>query len=98
MAETEQQLEALDHLGPGFHIMDYYQLKTDNRNLNDKLEDRDNELIKIRKSAQNIMQLLAHNREKSNAIDTDIKKFSGELENVNIEYEDVCFLRIDSYY
>ncbi|RZC38064.1 DUF4201 domain containing protein, partial [Asbolus verrucosus] len=88
MTEKVKALEALDHLGPGFRIMDYVQLKIDNRDLQDKLEEREGELTKLRRSCQNTIQILAHNREKTALLDLDIEKLREELESVVVDYSD----------
>ncbi|XP_044269599.1 coiled-coil domain-containing protein 96 [Tribolium madens] len=87
--ETQDALNAIDNLGSNLHLIDYEQLKLDNRNLQDKLEERDLELTRVRRKCQNAVQILAHRREKNAALDADITYLNERLEGVSGEYEDV---------
>lgn len=87
--EKLKALNELDHLGPGYRIMDYVQLKIDNRDLHDKLEEKESELIQLRKNCQHTMQVLAHNREKTQVADLDKEKLQNNLEDVDRDLSDV---------
>lgn len=87
--ETLDALAAIDNLGSNLHLIDYEQLKLDNRNLHDKLEERDSELTRVRLKCQNAVQILAHRREKTAAMETDIAYLNERLEGVSGEFEDV---------
>ncbi|CAH1367043.1 unnamed protein product, partial [Tenebrio molitor] len=87
--EKQETLNALDNLGPDLHLIDYEQLKLDNRNLQDKLEEKELELTRVRAKCQNAVQILAHRREKTAALDVDITHLQERLEGVEGEYEDV---------
>ncbi|XP_970780.1 coiled-coil domain-containing protein 96 [Tribolium castaneum] len=87
--ETQEALNAIDNLGSNLHLIDYEQLKLDNRNLQDKFEERDLELNRVRRKCQNAVQILAHRREKNAALDADITYLNERLEGVSGEYEDV---------
>lgn len=87
--EKLKALDELDHLGPGYRIMDYVQLKIDNRDLHDKLEEKESELIQLRKNCQHTMQVLAHNREKTQVADLDKEKLQNDYEEVDSDLNDV---------
>ncbi|RZC36314.1 DUF4201 domain containing protein [Asbolus verrucosus] len=87
--EKMEALDALDNLGPDLHLIDYEQLKFDNRSLHDRLEERENELTKIRLKCQNAVQILAHVREKSSDVDININYLHERFQTVSNEYEDV---------
>ncbi|KAJ3663101.1 hypothetical protein Zmor_007410 [Zophobas morio] len=89
VTETQESLDALDNLGPNLRLIDYEQLKFDNRNLLDKLEEKDLELARVRYKCENAVQILAHRREKVAALDRDLEVMTDRLENLTGEYEDV---------
>ncbi|XP_044269600.1 coiled-coil domain-containing protein 96-like [Tribolium madens] len=80
--ETQDILDSLDNLGPNCRLIDYEQLKTDNRNLYEKLEEKELYLTSIRQECRNVMQILAHTREKSNVLNLDIKNYQEQLDGV----------------
>ncbi|KYB25987.1 putative autophagy-related protein 11 [Tribolium castaneum] len=80
--------ENLDSLGPGYGIMDYVQLKADNRKLYDILEEKEAELTKLRLACKDTIQVLAHNREKSQVVNLDIEKLKEELQVTETELND----------
>ncbi|XP_048525239.1 coiled-coil domain-containing protein 96 isoform X2 [Dendroctonus ponderosae] len=72
---VEEKLDAinkLDNLENNLHLADYEQLKSDNRSYADKIEERDEELARLRNKCQNTIQILAHMREKSAALEADM--------------------------
>ena len=48
----------------GMHLIDYEQLKIENTNLNEKIEERNEELLKLRKKATTTIHILTHVKEK----------------------------------
>ncbi|RZC42550.1 DUF4201 domain containing protein, partial [Asbolus verrucosus] len=82
--EKMKAIDALNILGPDLHLIDYEQLKFDNRSLHDRLEERKNELTKIRLKCQN-----ARVREKSSDVDININYLHEKFQTVSNEYEDV---------
>lgn len=85
-------LDELDNLGAGYHIMDFVELKQDNKVLQDRLEEKEAEILKFRDGTKNTMQILAHNREKLEQTDVDIAKYREIFETLNQEYFDVLTL------
>ncbi|KAK6643120.1 hypothetical protein RUM43_004623 [Polyplax serrata] len=71
--EKERQLKAMEYFGDGLHIADYEQMKVDNQNYTDKIEEKEEELAKLRAKTQGIIQNLAHVREKAYAVGGDIE-------------------------
>ena len=53
-----------EELGEGLHVIDFEQLKIDNVNLNEKIEERNEDLIKLRKKITGTVQVLTHVKEK----------------------------------
>ncbi|KAJ3663102.1 hypothetical protein Zmor_007411 [Zophobas morio] len=86
--EKQDMLDSLDNLGPNLHLADYEQLKSDNRNLQDKLEEKELELDELRAQCRHVMQVLAHNREKLKAIDNGIGDYRDRLDEITADYLD----------
>lgn len=89
VGEKKTALHALDCVGDNLHLIDYEQLKIENQSHTDKIEERDEELTRLRVRCQGAMQCLAHVREKSAAIQIDIQSLTERYEEVEIEYAEV---------
>ncbi|XP_050315482.1 coiled-coil domain-containing protein 96-like [Anthonomus grandis grandis] len=79
----------LDEIAPGFLLADYEQLKSLNRGYADKIEEKDEELTKQRAKCASTIQILAHLREKSSALETDLDDLEEELEVTEMTYADL---------
>jgi proteasome assembly chaperone (PAC2) family protein len=51
-------------LAEGLHLIDFEQLKIENQTLNEKIEERNEDLHKLKKKNTNTVQILTHTREK----------------------------------
>ncbi|KAI8619521.1 hypothetical protein BC830DRAFT_1203630 [Chytriomyces sp. MP71] len=60
----EQLLRQKEELADGLHLIDFEQLKIENQTYNEKIEERNEELLKLRKKITNIVQVLTHVKEK----------------------------------
>lgn len=60
----QQELSAREDLGAGLHLIDFEQLKIENQSSNEKIEDRNEELLKYKKKIHTMVQVLTHMREK----------------------------------
>ena len=60
-------------LAEGLHLIDFEQLKIENQTLNEKIEDRNEELGKLKKKLTNTVQVLTHVREKLQFVEEDAK-------------------------
>lgn len=87
--EKQKALQAADKLGPNLRLIDYEQLRIENRGFADKVEDRDEELTKLRNKCDSVFQVLAHLREKSASATLDIIKEQEILQAVEIEFIEV---------
>ncbi|KAK9885461.1 hypothetical protein WA026_010956 [Henosepilachna vigintioctopunctata] len=85
-AEKTAELKSLDNIGEDLSLMDYEQLKIENRSLADKLEEKEEELTKLRIKCRNAVQVMAHVREKAAALDADMDVLKEDFEEVNYEY------------
>lgn len=87
--EKQAKLQDLDKLGDNLRIIDYEQLKVENRSHADKIEERDEELTRLRRKCESSSQILAHMREKSASATLDLIENTKRLEEVEIECMEV---------
>eukprot|EP01062_Namystynia_karyoxenos_P074531 TRINITY_DN7146_c0_g1_i1.p1 TRINITY_DN7146_c0_g1~~TRINITY_DN7146_c0_g1_i1.p1 ORF type:complete len:427 (+),score=232.46 TRINITY_DN7146_c0_g1_i1:107-1282(+) len=57
-------LKEKEKLTDGLHLIDFEQLKIENTNLNEKIEERNEELLKLKKKATTTIHILTHVKEK----------------------------------
>jgi hypothetical protein len=53
-----------EELAEGLHLIDFEQLKIENQTYNEKIEERNEELLKLRKKITTTVQVLTHLKEK----------------------------------
>ncbi|XP_049869149.1 coiled-coil domain-containing protein 96-like [Pectinophora gossypiella] len=87
VAEQEAIIRKLERIGPGLYVAQYEQLRIDKLNYTNKIEERDDELIKNRMKCTEHNQILAHIREKMHHTSevTDITEC--DLGDAEIEYQ-----------
>ncbi|CAM9330673.1 unnamed protein product, partial [Discosporangium mesarthrocarpum] len=64
LRKLEGNLRAKEQLAEGLHLIDFEQLKIENQTLNEKIEERNEELLKLRKKNTTTVQVLTHTKEK----------------------------------
>ncbi|CAG9317538.1 unnamed protein product [Blepharisma stoltei] len=64
LMKLEEQSKDKEKLAEGLHLIDYEQLKIENQTLNEKIEERNEELHKLRKKIETTVQILTHTKEK----------------------------------
>ena len=57
LKKREQQLKAKEELAEGLHLIDFEQLKIENQTYNEKIEERNEELLKLRKKITSTVQV-----------------------------------------
>ncbi|KAL0278600.1 UNVERIFIED_CONTAM: hypothetical protein PYX00_000373 [Menopon gallinae] len=87
--EKERELKTMENFGNGLYIMDYEQLKIDNQNYSDKIEEKEEELTKLRVKTQCNIQNLAQVREKAYAIEGDIEITEAKYGDIEAEFNNV---------
>lgn len=83
--DFEYQLRALETIDGKLHLIDYEQLRIENQNFTDKIEERDDELRRLRVRYNGAVQSLAHVREKSSIIEMKIDDLANETITVEDE-------------
>ncbi|XP_052791281.1 coiled-coil domain-containing protein 96-like [Mya arenaria] len=64
LKKKEHQLKSKEELAEGLHLIDFEQLKIENQTYNEKIEERNEELLKLRKKITSTVQVLTHLKEK----------------------------------
>ncbi|CAF2414519.1 unnamed protein product [Rotaria sp. Silwood2] len=68
LKKRELQLKAKEELAEGLHMIDFEQLKIENQTYSEKIEERNEELMKLRKKISTTVQILSHIKEKLNFV------------------------------
>ena len=80
MNRLKKELKKMEDYFEGLHIIDFEQLKIENNTLTEKIEDRNEEIHRIRNKINENVQTLAHLQEKAKFIsgDNSLKKNKNE--------------------
>ena len=74
-----------EQLADGLHLIDFEQLKIENQTLNEKIEERNDELSKLRQKIVSNVIILSHTREKFQFITKQNEKQNEELKKLEKE-------------
>ena len=66
-------------------MIDFEQLKIDNQSLNEKIEERNEELLKLRKKTTSTVQVLTHLKEKLQFVQAENQVLKAELTGLEAE-------------
>ena len=85
MNRLKKELKKMEDYFEGLHIIDFEQLKIENNTLTEKIEDRNEEIHKLKNKINYTVQILAQQQEKSKFVssENEIKK----TENENLKKE-----------
>jgi len=64
LSKLEKALQNKERLADGLHLIDFEQLKIENQALSEKIEDRNEDLMKLNKKTTTTVQVLTHLKEK----------------------------------
>lgn len=64
LAKQQKKMKDKEELAEGLHLIDFEQLKIENQSLNEKIEDRNEDLHKLKKRNTTTVQILTHTKEK----------------------------------
>ena len=86
LKDLESRLKQKEELAEGLHLIDFEQLKIENQSLNEKIEERNEELLKLRKKTTTTVQVLTHLKEKlqfvqkkNNILDSELGDLDTQL-------------------
>jgi histone deacetylase 6 len=60
MQRLEQVVKQKEELAEGLHLIDFEQLKIENQALNEKIEERNEEVLKLKKKITTTAQVVYH--------------------------------------
>ncbi|XP_033010298.1 coiled-coil domain-containing protein 96 [Lacerta agilis] len=69
--KLDASLKAMEELAEGLHLIDFEQLKIENQTYNEKIEERNEELMKLRKKITNTVQILTQVKEKLQFVEAE---------------------------
>ena len=79
LKKAERHLREKEQLADGLHLIDFEQLKIENQTLNEKIEERNEELHKLRKKKTTTVQVLTHIKEKLQFVEGQAETLKQEL-------------------
>eukprot|EP00761_Pharyngomonas_kirbyi_P004626 gb/GECH01004631.1/.p1 GENE.gb/GECH01004631.1/~~gb/GECH01004631.1/.p1 ORF type:complete len:372 (+),score=117.03 gb/GECH01004631.1/:1-1116(+) len=90
--EYRNQIDALNKMisekeefSKGLHLIDFEQLKIENSNLQEKIDERNDDLSKLRKKATRTVHILTHVREKLQFMQSENRELKKELSQLDSE-------------
>jgi len=84
LKKREQQLKAKEELAEGLHLIDFEQLKIENQTYHEKIEERNEELLKLRKKITNTVQVLTHLKEKLQFVQGENGEQRAKLRDIEV--------------
>lgn len=88
LRRIENALRQKEELAEGLHLIDFEQLKIENQSLNEKIEERNEELLKLKKKTTTTVQILTHVREKLQFIEKENAALGSQLSALEAELAD----------
>ena len=85
LRKLEQTLRQKEKLADGLHLIDFEQLKIENQTLNEKIEERNEELLKLRKKTTTTVQVLTHLKEKLQFVQAENQLLNHDLADLEID-------------
>eukprot|EP00878_Enallax_costatus_P032172 GHUV01035284.1.p1 GENE.GHUV01035284.1~~GHUV01035284.1.p1 ORF type:complete len:447 (+),score=170.33 GHUV01035284.1:36-1376(+) len=85
LKKLEATLRDKEQLAEGLHMIDFEQLKIENQSLNEKIEERNEELIKLRKKTTITVQILTHMKEKLQFVEGENEDLQQQLQQLESE-------------
>jgi len=83
--KLEQKLKLKEQLAEGLHLIDFEQLKIENQTLSEKVEERNEELGKLRKKNIVTVQVLTHLKEKLKFVEHENHVTKSKLTKLEVE-------------
>lgn len=85
LRKLEGNLKRKEELSNELHLIDFEQLKIENQTLNEKIEERNEELLKLRKKTTTTVQVLTHLKEKLQFVQAENQLLKVELAELEAE-------------
>ncbi|XP_037082914.1 coiled-coil domain-containing protein 96-like [Pollicipes pollicipes] len=85
LGHLEQTLRDSEELAGGIHLIDFEQLKIENQTYAEKIEERNEDLTKLRRKISNTVQILTHLKERIQFEEAENQRRKNTLETVSAE-------------
>ncbi|XP_021066848.1 coiled-coil domain-containing protein 96 [Mus pahari] len=85
LVHFETRMKAQEDLAEGLLLIDFEQLKIENQTFNEKVEERNEELLKLRTKVTSNVQIITHVKEKLSFIDTENSCKKAQLSEVDAQ-------------
>ena len=85
LKKLQATLKKKEELAQGLPLIDFEQLKIENQTLNERIEDRNEELLKLRKKTTATVQVLTHIKEKLQFVQQEVSVQKEKLEGLDGE-------------
>lgn len=83
LQKLEQRVRQREQLAEGLMLIDFEQLKIENQSLNEKIEERNEELTKLNRKCQATIQVITHVKEKLQFLEKDNDSLVGQLADLD---------------
>ncbi|CAG9464100.1 unnamed protein product [Pedinophyceae sp. YPF-701] len=80
LARLEETLRSKEELAEGLHLIDFEQLKIENQALNEKIEERTEELSRLQRKSMAAVLVLTHVKEKLQFVEQEAETLTSRLE------------------
>jgi hypothetical protein len=77
--KLSEQMQKREQLADGLALVDFEQLKIENSTLAEKIDERNEEISKLRRKTTTAVQTLTHLREKLHFVNADVARLQSEL-------------------
>jgi len=85
LKKLERTHRAREQLADGLHMIDFEQLKIENQTLHEKIEERNEELTKLKRKKTVTVQVLTHVREKLRFYEKNNRANQTDLNELEVE-------------
>merc|ERR1712002_535043 len=85
LKKRELALKQKEELAAGLHLIDFEQLKIENQTYNEKIEERNEDLLKLKRKIESTVQVLTHLKEKLEFVSTQNEDLELKLEEIEKE-------------
>jgi chromosome segregation ATPase len=75
----QNEIKKKEQLAEGLHLIDFEQLKIENATLNEKIEERNDEIYKLKKKRSSAVEIFTHVREKIYYLKDENTKFEADI-------------------
>lgn len=86
---ADQILRQKEELADGLHLIDFEQLKIENQTYNEKIEERNEDVQKLRRKLVTLVQMVTHLKEKLHFMQKQCTKLRANLDDMDRQVEEL---------